>query len=152
MMQADLIAALGVGLQTVGLPAQSVAPELSEPAVMTQTLAEGTGLAATAGDRVTVHFVVRTVEGKELANSQKRGMPFTVDLDAAESFWLFAIDGMRLDGRRLIRANSSQFFGRSGVSPIVPSDTWIEAELVLLKVQKATTAKKSDSGSKSGQR
>lgn len=153
-MHADLMATLGVGLNLVGVSPKAQLPpvDLNMPAFMVETLAEGTGLAVAAGDRVTVHFIVRTAEGKELANSHKRGMPFTLDLADAESFWLAAIEGMKTDGRRMVRANSSQFPGKGGLTPIVPGDTWIEAELMVLKVQKATSARKHDSGAKSGQR
>jgi len=152
-MPADLISALGIGLSVVGLPAsiQEPAVEPAELAPSVVTIAEGAGLAATLGDRVTVHFVVRTLEGKVLADSVKRGMPFTVELGLGDPFWLAAIDGMKADGRRRVRANTSQFFPH-GVAPIVGSDTWIEADLTLLKVQKSTSARRSDSGVKSGQR
>lgn len=153
-MQADLIAAVGIGLNVVGVSAVSKSPPSAppEPVFMVETLAEGSGLPAESGDLVTVHFVVRTAEGKELANTLKRGMPYTVELSEPQSFWAVAVEGLKADGRRRVRANSSQFFGRHGVSPIVPSDTWLEAELTVLKVQKATSAKKPDSDSRSGDR
>lgn len=145
-MQADLAAALGIAIQAIGVPSS----QLAQPAFALEPLTtpisiemvnEGTGQMAETGDRVTLHFVVRTQEGKELANTRKRGMPFTIELSEPGSFWSSAVDGMRVGGKNKLLANSSVFFGRSGVLPIIPAETWIEAELVLLKVQKSTTSR-----------
>ena len=105
-----------------------------------QVVREGVGTPAGPGDRVTFHFVVRTLDGKELANSQKRGLPYSVVLDGRASFWSSALKGMRRGGTSRIQANSSAFFGNEGVLPIVPPHTMIEAELSLLSVRRPTVS------------
>ena len=144
-MQADLCAAIGIGMSALGIsPGQlsnSAPPEFASP-IAVETVQSGTGIPAQPGDRVTLHFIVRTLEGKELANSQKRGMPFTVELDSMGSFWSTALEGARLGGHSRLRANTSVFFGKNGVPPVIPADTMIEADLIVLKIQKSLLVKK----------
>lgn len=144
-MDADLLVALGIGLSALGMPQKPTGADhsaLEAAPISVEYLAMGAGLAAGTGDRVTVHFVVRTAAGRELANSMKRGMPFTLVLDEPGSFWTTAIDGLREGGKSRLRANTSIFFGKYGVLPVIPADTEIEAEMTLLKVQKAELARK----------
>lgn len=147
-MEADLLAAVGIGLSALGgpqasnLPAALAPGDFGPPPIVVEFLHPGTGVAAGAGDRVTVHFVVRNLEGRELANSLKRGMPFTVELDGMGSFWSTALDGLREGGKSRLKANTSVFFGKKGVLPIIPSDIEIEADLTVVKIQKATLVKK----------
>ncbi len=149
-MQADLIAAIGIAAGALGMPLPTGTP--TAPQISVSMLHEGAGLAAAAGDRVTVHFVVRTQEGKELANSYKRGMPYTVEIGEAGSFWLTVLDGVRVGGTSRLAANSSEFFGKGGVASVIPPDTLFLADVKLLKVEKAMVARKSEPAAKIGQR
>ena len=147
-MQADLIAAVGIGLSAMGSPQAQVAggaalADLGQAPISVEFLLPGSGVLAGAGDRVTFHYIVRTQDGREIANSVKRGMPFTVELDGMGSFWSTALDGLREGGRSLLKANSSVFFGKRGVPPIIPADTPFEAEVSVVKVQKQLLTKKS---------
>lgn len=145
-MQADLAAALGIGMSALGITPQqtptTVFSEIASPPARVEVIQTGSGVTAQPGDLVTVHFVVKTLEGKELANTVKRGMPFTVELASGGTFWTTAVAGLRTGGIAKLRANTALFFGKSGVLPIVPPDTMIEAELTLLRIQKAAIAKK----------
>jgi FKBP-type peptidyl-prolyl cis-trans isomerase len=111
-------------------------------AVLVERLLPGDGLPAQLGDRVTLHFVVRTLDGKELANTFKRGMPYTVELADPDSLWYLGVESLRTGGRSRVRGNSSQLFGKFGVLPIVGPDTELEAELTLLRIQKAALARR----------
>lgn len=145
-MQADLAAALGIGMSALGITPQqtptTLYTEIGSPLARVEVIQTGSGVTAQPGDLVTVHFVVKTLEGKELANTVKRGMPFTVELASSGSFWTAAVAGLRPGGVAKLRANTALFFGRSGVLPIIPPDTMIEAELTLLRIQKVVLAKK----------
>ena len=144
-MQADLAAALGIGISALGINPQQAPPMVVDTAitpVRVEIVQTGSGAGAQLGDLVTLHFVVRTLEGKELANTRKRGMPYTVELAQPGTFWHIAIDGLRVGGSVKLRTNTSLFFGKSGVLPIVPPDTTIDAELTLERIQKAVLAKK----------
>lgn len=158
-MQADLFAAMGIGMNALGIApapapiqeAPAFAPALSA-ALEVDIVRPGTGPIAQTGDRVTVHFIVRTAEGKELANTLKRGMPYSIELSNPGSFWNSSVEGLRVGGAARFSANSSLFFGKAGVLPVVPPDTPLIAYVTLLKVEKAVEARKPDSAAKSGQR
>lgn len=145
-MQADLAAALGIGMSALGItPQQAPFLPVLDAAIAparVEVLQTGSGVTAQTGDLVTVHFIVRTLEGKELANTVKRGMPYTVELAPGGTFWTTAVAGLRPGGVTRLRANTALFFGKGGVLPIVPPDTMIEAELTLVRIQKAVLAKK----------
>ena len=131
-MQADLLATLGLGISALGMPQVQVPVEdvfMVSP-ISLEVIHPGSGILAQVGDRVTVHFVVRTLEGKELANTNKRGMPFTVEIDGMGSFWSTALDGTRAGAKSRLKANTSIFFGKQGILPIVPADTEIEADII----------------------
>jgi FKBP-type peptidyl-prolyl cis-trans isomerase len=158
-MQADLAAAVGLGLSALGVLAGRAASHALVEALPTagkgfasQVIREGSGIPAGPGDRVTLHFVVRTFDGKELANSQKRGLPYSVILDSREPFWNAAVGGMRKGGTTRFQANSSNFFGNGGILPIVPPDTMIEAELSLLSVRRTVVSSALTANHKQGQR
>ena len=145
-MQADLAAALGIGMSALGITPQqapaAVFAEIASPSARVEVIQTGSGVTALAGDLVTVHFVVKTLEGKELANTVKRGMPYTVELGSGSTLWITAVAGLRAGGIAKLRANTALFFGKGGVLPIVPPDTMIEAELTLVRIQKGALAKK----------
>lgn len=144
-MQADLAAVLGIGISALGInprPALQAVVDTALSPVKVEIVQTGSGAGAQLGDLVTLHFVVRTIEGKEIANTRKRGMPFTVELAQAGTFWHVAVEGLRAGGSVKLRTNTGLFFGKSGVLPIVPPDTMIDAEMTLLRIQKAVLAKK----------
>lgn len=64
---------------TVG--AQDAVPDLS-PTFIEKP---GNGIYAQSGDRVTIHFMVLDSNGKELANSERRGLSHTMDLFGSPS-------------------------------------------------------------------
>jgi FKBP-type peptidyl-prolyl cis-trans isomerase len=144
-MQADLAAALGIGISALGINPQQAPLAVVDTAlspVKVEIVQTGSGAGAQLGDLVTLHFIVRTIDGKELANTRKRGMPFTVELAQVGTFWHVAVDGLRAGGSVKLRTNTGLFFGKGGVLPIVPPDTIIDAELTLLRIQKTVLAKK----------
>ena len=144
-MQADLAAALGIGISALGINPQQALPMVVDKTttqVRVETVQTGSGIGAQLGDLVTLHFVVRTLEGKELANTRKRGMAYTVELTQPGTFWHIAVEGLRVGGSVRLRTNTSHFFGKSGVLPIVPPDTTVDAELILVRIQKAVLANK----------
>ena len=137
-MNLDLLTAVGIGLGTLGIKPAAAPPAL-QPGLLIpvqEVVLLGAGPSAQAGDVVTFHFMVRTADGKELANTRKRGMPFTVRLDDENPFWLTAVQGLQAGGKARLRANSSLFFGKEGALPIVPPETDLVAELVLVKIKK----------------
>lgn len=121
-------------------PAPAVAPVLSapNPSVAITELRPGSGRAIQPGDLVTVHFQVETADGKEIANTHKRGLPYSVEFRMGESFWSAMLTGMRAGGERKVSLQSDLFFGEGGVTGIVPSGTMLMATVKVISSAPAT--------------
>ncbi len=110
-------------------PAVSPATEQANPSVLVTELRPGNGRAIQPGDLVTVHFQVETSEGRELANTRKRGLPYSVEFRLTDSFWSAMLTGMRAGGERKLALPSDLYFGQNGVSGVVPSGTTLLAKI-----------------------
>mgnify|MGYP000935198444 CR=1 FL=1 len=123
----DALVTLGIGLSVWG-----DVPTL-EPGW--QELRVGSGNAVAVGDRVTIHFLAATPEGNELANSRKRGLPFTFVV-TAEPYDLLsrAAIGMRPGGIRLAAFPPERAFGQTGLVPIVPPNATLHLTVNLIQV------------------
>jgi FKBP-type peptidyl-prolyl cis-trans isomerase len=89
--------------------------------------AAGPGPAIAMGEVATLHYSLSQDGGKELADSLRRGLPFSVFVDGTvnASLVVDAVQGMRLGGTRVVLLPSSRLAPSDG--PLLPR----EAELVL---------------------
>lgn len=124
----DALATLGMGLGLLG-------NEAPTPFVADELLV-GTGPAVVLGQRVTVNFLVTDEAGVELANSRKRGLPFSFAYENSDTdLFCRLIGGMRVGGQRRLRVPADLAFGSSGLPPIIPGNV---ALVVVVTVVKAT--------------
>jgi FKBP-type peptidyl-prolyl cis-trans isomerase len=124
----DALMTLGMGL---GMFANE--PPLAFPA---EELITGTGAPVAVGQRVTVNFLVTDESGAELANSRKRGLPFSFLLENSDTdLFCQLVGGMRVGGQRRVRVPSESAFGPAGLPPIVPGNASL---VVVVTVVKAT--------------
>lgn len=123
----DALATLGVGVSIFG-----GTPTLDAG---WREVKVGTGAAVVVGDRVTVHFLVATPAGEELANSRKRGLPFSFVVTAEPNDLLSrVIVGMKSGGTRFASLPPERAFGASGLIPIVPPNATLEVTLSVVSV------------------
>ena len=132
--------ALGSFLLSLVLSPASL-PPLPPDGLELEDAVVGDGLAAVEGDLVTVHYVVTTPEGRELASTQLRGLPFSFVLDErAPSYLRLAVLGMAEGGERLVRTSPSLAFGEEGLPPVVPPGASLVVRLRLLRVRPPRSA------------
>jgi FKBP-type peptidyl-prolyl cis-trans isomerase len=147
-MQLDLCAAAAIGLGALNW---APAPERASivPLLTFEEIREGTGLRAESGDRVTLEFVITSADGREIANSVKRGLAFTLELGAPRGARALseAIGGMREGGARRVRFDSDAFFGPLGVPPILSLGMSLVAEVRVTRVQKRRPTASASAGS-----
>jgi len=134
----DLSAALGIGLSVFGLRLpQSAPPSLSvfTPAEV-EVVRPGTGDPLRPGDRVTLNLSVRTQDGKEIANTRKRGLAYTLVIgeDDAKPFWRLVLAGIRSGEERLVRVDAEAAFGPLGVPPVFLAQGELRASVEVLRV------------------
>lgn len=123
----DALVSLGIGISVWGN-----VPVL-EPGW--QELRVGSGAPVVVGERVTVHFLVGTPEGNELANSRKRGLPYTFVVSAEPGDLLSrVVTGMRPGGIRRASIPPDRGYGTPGLVPIVPPNATLELTLNLVQV------------------
>jgi hypothetical protein len=144
-----VLAAMNIGLLEAGfLPIQraelpipldydEVAME-RWPGLISITEAPGSGDPAEEGDRVTVHFQVSDGFGKEIADSRKRGLPYTAEL-ATFDFWSKLALGMAPGQKRWVYLPPELGFGENGVAGVVPGNSELYILVELLHVARGSS-------------
>lgn len=119
-----------------GLAALVAAVALAAP-LRFETLAEGSGPAAKVGTRVTVHFVVTAPDGSVVADSERRGLPFTFVVGEAPTMplWERVVPWMRVGGTRRAVATPDLVAGPDGNLPAVPGDLPLTVTVTLIAVK-----------------
>ena len=99
---------------------------------------QGTGSVVQAGQVITVNFEVYTHEGKEAANTVKRGLPYSFVLGDPKMppMWLEGIKGMKVGGERRFTAPPNTAYGVDGLLPIVPAGATLTVHVWVLKVRR----------------
>ena len=110
-----------------------IAPITTPAGVTIEDVAIGEGCPAQLNDRVTINFTASTPEGKELASSERRGLPYTFLLDDKSPGYFKLIAGMAEGGERLVEVGPDMAHGVEGVPPLLPGSR-IVFRIKLMKV------------------
>jgi FKBP-type peptidyl-prolyl cis-trans isomerase len=122
----DVLTTLGLGLNLLS-PAQS-------PGIPVEDLVLGKGPEIASGQLLTVHFIVSDEGGVELANSRKRGLPFTFKYAAAgDDLFARIVPGMHVGGQRRVHLPAELAYGAAGLPPLVPANQPIVVVVTVLK-------------------
>jgi peptidylprolyl isomerase len=147
---ADGVAASANGSTGAATPASEVGktkPKIEfspgpEPRGLEETdLVVGTGVEATPGTEVTVHYVLAlNKNGKEIESSWG-GKPYSFELGSGQvtAGWEQGIEGMREGGRRELIAPSELAYGKAGSQGIGPNEDMLYV-IDLLKVKPASAS------------
>lgn len=96
-----------------------------------EVLAEGTGEAPDAGDRVQVHYTGTLVDGTVFDSSRERGEPATFPLEGVIAGFSEGLRQLKEGGRAKLYIPPSIGYGERGVGPIPPNATLIfDVELI----------------------
>jgi|SRR3989344_1365934 len=101
----------------------------------------GTGVAAAAGDTVTVQYVGSLTNGTVFDASLNRGTEgFTFPLGAGQVIagWDQGLVGMKEGGKRKLIIPASLAYGDQAIANIIPANSTLVFEVELVKVQKGT--------------
>jgi FKBP-type peptidyl-prolyl cis-trans isomerase FkpA len=101
-----------------------------------ETLKPGTGNEATAGLRVTVHYVGTLTDGKKFDSSRDRGKGFSFQLGAGRVIkgWDQGVAGMKVGEKRKLTIPPELAYGARGFPPVIPPDSTLVFEVELLGV------------------
>jgi FKBP-type peptidyl-prolyl cis-trans isomerase len=101
------------------------------------SLKEGSGQEAKAGNKVAVHYVGTLTDGKKFDSSRDRGRPFTFNLGAGEVIkgWDQGVAGMKIGEIRRLTIPSDLGYGKRGSPPVIPPDATLVFEVELLEIR-----------------
>jgi FKBP-type peptidyl-prolyl cis-trans isomerase len=101
-----------------------------------ETLKPGAGVAAKAGDRVTVHYVGTLTDGKKFDSSRDRGEGFKFTLGQGQVIqgWDRGVAGMLIGEVRKLTIPPQLGYGARGFPPVIPANATLVFEVELLKV------------------
>jgi len=102
----------------------------------------GKGIAAKAGDYVTVDYTGKLLSGKVFDSSQKPGRePFKFILGAGQVIkgWDQGVAGMKVGGTRILTIPASLGYGAAGAGDDIPPNSTLKFEVSLHKIERVET-------------
>ncbi len=96
----------------------------------------GNGAEATAGQKVTVHYVGTLTNGQKFDSSRDRGQGFSFKLGAGQVIkgWDKGVAGMKIGGMRKLTIPPDMAYGDRGFPPVIPPGSTLVFEVELLSV------------------
>jgi FKBP-type peptidyl-prolyl cis-trans isomerase len=122
------------------VPANAAA-DTPPDAVKVETLIEGQGEGAAAGDTVTVHYVGVLGDGTEFDQSWSGGQPFAVENLGQASViagWNEGLVGAKIGERRRLEIGSDKAYGATGNPPTIPANAPLAFEIDVVDITKPT--------------
>ncbi len=126
----------------------SLLPTLLQGATMSETtttpsglkyeeIKKGTGVEATTGKTVSVHYTGWLTDGKKFDSSKDRGQTFDFPLGGGRVIkgWDEGVQGMKEGGVRKLTIPASLGYGSRGAGGVIPPDATLVFEVELVKVK-----------------
>ena len=113
-------------------------PAIKTPSGLTiEDLVVGTGDAANAGQKVSVHYTGWTTDGKKFDSSKDRGQAFIFALGRGEVIrgWDEGVAGMKVGGKRKLTIPPDLGYGARGAGGVIPPNATLLFEVELLAVR-----------------
>ena len=136
-----LCAAAALALVAVSVPAANAQMIKTADGLQYTDDKVGSGAAAAAGAKVTVHYTgwldENGAKGKKFDSSRDHGEPFTFTLGAQEVIqgWDEGVAGMKVGGRRTLIIPPELGYGTRGAGGVIPPNATLVFDVELLDVQ-----------------
>ncbi len=117
---------------TPGAPQNTALPQ-----IQIVEITAGTGAAAEAGKKMTVHYTGTLTNGTKFDSSKDRDLPFVFNLGAGQVIpgWEQGIAGMKEGGKRKLTIPPHLAYGERGVPGVIPPNSVLVFEIELIKVE-----------------
>lgn len=115
-------------------PTDDLGPML--PGVEKEDIVVGSGPEAKKGDRVSVHYTGRLLDGTQFDSSVERGVPFEFSIGAKQVIegWEIGVVGMKKGGKRKLKIPPHLAYGRTGSPPKIGPDATLLFDIELLEI------------------
>ncbi len=102
-----------------------------------EELVLGSGAAAAAGQKVSVHYTGWLTNGTKFDSSKDRGDPFVFPLGRGHVIkgWDEGVAGMKVGGKRKLTIPSALGYGARGAGGVIPPNATLVFEVELLDVK-----------------
>jgi len=113
-----------------------MAEKMTDTGLKYEDLTEGQGEAATAGQRVKVHYTGWLSDGTKFDSSLDRNDPFSFPLGAGHVIrgWDEGVQGMKVGGKRRLTIPSQLGYGAAGAGGVIPPNATLVFEVELLEI------------------
>jgi FKBP-type peptidyl-prolyl cis-trans isomerase FklB len=101
-----------------------------------QVLKEGTGAKPGPNDKVTVHYLGTTLDGKKFDSSYDRGTPATFPVGGVIPGWTEALQLMKAGSKYKIFLPAQLAYGENGSGPAIGPNSVLVFEVELISVEK----------------
>ncbi len=110
--------------------------ETTASGLVIETLEEGSGDAAAAGHKVTVHYTGWLKDGTKFDSSLDRNSPFQFNLGAGQVIrgWDEGVAGMKPGGKRKLTIPAELGYGAHGAGGVIPPNATLIFEVELLSI------------------
>jgi FKBP-type peptidyl-prolyl cis-trans isomerase FkpA len=101
-----------------------------------EELVLGSGAAAAAGQKVSVHYTGWLTNGTKFDSSKDRNDPFVIPLGAGSVIkgWDEGVQGMKIGGKRKLTIPPALGYGARGAGGVIPPNATLVFEVELLGV------------------
>jgi len=105
--------------------------------VLYQDVEKGTGLEATPGHQVQVHYTGWLPNGRKFDSSHDRGTPLDFMLGAGQVIrgWDEGVAGMKIGGKRKLTIPANLGYGARGAGGVIPPNATLIFDVELLGVK-----------------
>ena len=102
-----------------------------------ETLKEGNGPVAKAGQKINIHYTGTLENGTKFDSSRDRGKPFPVTIGIGQVIkgWDEGVPGMKVGERRRLTIPSQAAYGLEGQPPKIPPDSTLIFDVELMGVE-----------------
>ncbi|KAN0087529.1 hypothetical protein V8E55_006150 [Tylopilus felleus] len=88
------------------------------------------------GDKVTIHYIGRLLNGTKVDSSRDRGIPFETEIGVGKVIkgWDEGVPKLSLGEKAILTISPDYAYGDRGFPPVIPPNSHLTFEVELLKI------------------